>query len=148
MAVCCCVCCDTTEPFVAVCVAVCYIILQCSHCEQLFLFFVYCSVLQCIVESVTEERSNVCCSVLQCVAESVTEERSDRDYSILLLKNLTNCRCIALYCSVLQFIAVCCSVLQCVRMTISSWVQGVEQIWSSLSCSALQCFMVSGSELQ
>ena len=66
--------------------------------------------------------------MLQCVAESVTEERSDRypvQYLIIKKSHKLSVycivlQCLAVYCSVLQCVAVCCSVLQCVAVCLTN----------------------------
>jgi len=61
-------------------------------------------------------------------------------------------RCIAVCCSVLQYVTVCCSVLQCVAVC-CSMLQCVAVCYSVLQCvavccSVLQCVAVCSSVLQ
>jgi len=106
-----------------------------------------CRALQCVAvcRSVSQCVA-VCCSVLQCVAVrcSVTQSsskwmRADSHTSAAshiaalfhLFIPISNC-CVAVYCSLLQFVAVCCSALQCI----------------AVHCSVLQCIAVRCSALQ
>jgi len=58
------------------------------------------------------------------------------------IATLEHCACVAVCCSVLQYVAVCCSVLQCVAVCCS-----VLQC-AAVRCSVLQCVAVCCSVLQ
>jgi len=73
--------------------------------------------------------ASVCCSVLQCVADS-----KPQPVKVGLLGVL---QCVAVYCSVIQFV-VCCNVLQARNVTSSRMV----------CCGALQCVAMCCSMLQ
>jgi len=80
-----------------------YVVVWCSMLQYVA---VNCSILQCVVVCVAvcnakAYYTSFFCSVLQCVLQSVVQ------YGM---------RCVAISCSVLQYVAVCCSMLQCVAV--------------------------------
>jgi len=109
----------------------------CAHLRQAEMWFVCCSVLQCVaVQCSVLQDVAVCCSVLKCVPYSKIKSDAFRvamccsvmQYvAALQPKGMKRCesfpctkvvlQCVAVCCSVLQYaIAVCCSMLQYVAV--------------------------------
>jgi len=103
---------------------------RCSALQRVAVCSVRCSVLQCVAVCCSVLQCvAVCCSVLQFVAMTralffqrrVSALQShhvflNEQHSIAIFYRLNDLHCVAVCCSVLQFIAVYCSVLQCVAV--------------------------------